>query len=86
MPRGTAFYRLTRGFKLTGETSIHSGVDLGVWRLSWVGEAIQEVGRRNFPPCLRNRLLPKPVHLAPGLMSVSDAALVDLKDLDARYG
>ena len=28
-------------FKLPGETSVHSSVGLGVWRLSWVVEAIQ---------------------------------------------
>ena len=47
------------GFKLLGETSVQSGVGLGVWRLSWVGEAIQEVGFHNFPPYLRKRLFPK---------------------------
>ena len=29
------------GFELLGETSVQSGVGLGVGRLSWVGEAIQ---------------------------------------------
>ena len=42
------------GFKLTGETSVHSGVVLGVWRISWVGGSIQEVSCRNLPPCLIN--------------------------------
>ena len=28
-------------FKLTGYASVQSGVGLGVWRISWVGEAIQ---------------------------------------------
>ena len=82
MPRGTAFYRLTGGFKLTGETSIHSGVDLGVWRLSWVGEAIQEVGRRNFPPCLRNRLLPKLIQALLGAVGMSDPVSVYLQDIN----
>ena len=41
------------GFKIPGETSVQSSVGLGVGRLSWVREAIQEVGHRNFPPCLR---------------------------------
>ena len=42
------------GFKLPGETSIQSGVGLEFWRISWVGKAIPEVGRRNLPPRLRN--------------------------------
>ena len=50
------------GFRLMGKTSVQSGVDLGVGGLSCVGEAIQEVGRRNRPPCLRNRIFPKSVH------------------------
>ena len=41
------------GFKLTGEASVQSGVGLGVCRISREGEAIQEVGHRNHPPCLR---------------------------------
>ena len=38
------------GFELPGETSVQSGVGLGVRRISWVGEAIQEVGCQNCPP------------------------------------
>ena len=41
-------------FELPGEKSVHSGVGLGVRRISWVGEAIQDMGRHNFPSCLRN--------------------------------
>ena len=41
------------GFNPTDEASVHSSVGLGVWRLSRVEEAIQDVGRRNCPPCLR---------------------------------
>ena len=47
------------GFELPGKTSVQSSVSLGVGRFSWVGEVIQEVGRRNFPPYLRNHLFPK---------------------------
>ena len=54
-------------FKLPGETSVQSGVGLGVRRLSWVEEAIQEVGRRNCPPCLRKKLFPKSVHSGLGV-------------------
>ena len=42
-------------FKLTGEASVQSSVGLGVWVIYWVREAIQEVGCRNFPICLRNQ-------------------------------
>ena len=47
-----SFYRRVLdivGFKLMGEASVQSGVGLGIWRLSRVGEAIQEVGFRNRP-------------------------------------
>ena len=44
------------------------------------------MGRRNRPPCIRNRLLPKPVHSELGVLGVSDAVPVDLEDLDARNG
>ena len=50
-------------FKLTGEASVQSGVGLGIWRLSRIGEAIQEVGRHNRPPRLRNRLFTKSVEV-----------------------
>ena len=49
------------GFKLLGEPHIQSVVGLGVGGLPGVWEASQEVGCRNLPPCLRNRLLPKSV-------------------------
>ena len=52
------------GFKLPGEPHAQSVVGLGVGGLPGVWEASQEVGRRNRPPCLRNRLLPKSVHSA----------------------
>ena len=42
------------GFKLPGERSAQSGVGMSVWRIYWVREAIQGVGRLNLPPCLRN--------------------------------
>ena len=74
------------GFRLMGKTSVQSGVELGVGGLSCVGEAIQEVGRRNRPPCLRNRLLPKSVHSALGVLGVSDPVPINLEDLDARDG
>ena len=32
------------GFKLTAEAPVQSGVGLGVWRISWFGEAIQDLG------------------------------------------
>ena len=74
------------GFKLPGEPHVQSAVGLGVGGLPGVWEASQEVGRRNRPPCLRNRLLPKPVHSVIGVLGVSDAVPVYLKGLDVRYG
>ena len=58
------------GFKLTFETYVKSGVGLGVWRISWVGEAIQEVGCHNIPPCLRNQLFPKSVQASLGVVGM----------------
>ena len=72
------------GFKLPGEPYVQSTVGLGVDGLPGVWEASQEVGRQNRPPCLRNRLLPKSVHLVLGVLSVSDVVPVDLEDPDAR--
>ena len=74
------------GFKLPGEMHVQSAVGLGVCWLSGLWEAIQEVGRRNRPPCLRYQLLPKLVHSALGVLGVSETVPVDLKDLDARDG
>ena len=74
------------GFKLPGEPHVQSVVGLGVGGLPGVWEASQEMGRRNRPPCLRNRLLPKSVHSALGVLGVSDPVPVDLEDLDTRDG
>ena len=57
-------------FKLTGETPIQSGVGLRLWRISLVSKTIQEVGRRNRPPCLRNRIFPKLSHTLLGVVFV----------------
>ena len=43
------------------------------------------MGFQNCPPCLRNRLLPKSVHLALGVLGVTASVPVELEDLDARY-
>ena len=64
--------------KLLGETYVQSGVGLGVERLFGVREAVQEVGRRNYPPCLRNRLFLKPVYLALGVLGMSDPVSIYL--------
>ena len=74
------------GSKLPGETHVQSIVGLGVCGLPGVWEASQEVGRRNHPPCQRNRLLPKSVHSVLVVLGVSDTVPVDLKDLDVRDG
>ena len=72
--------------KLPGEPSVQSVVGLGIGRLSWVGEAIQEVGRRNCPPCLRNQLFPKLVHSALGELGVSDHVSIYLQGFNSREG
>ena len=74
------------GFKLPGESHVQSAVGLGVGRLPGVWETIQEVGRCNQPPCLRKQLLTKSVHSELGVLGVSDAVTVDLKDLDSKDG
>ena len=74
----------TVGLKLPGKPSVQSSV--GVRRLSWVREAIQEVVCRNFPPCLRNQLFPKLVHSAIGLLGMSDPVSLYLQDFNLRKG
>ena len=67
-----------------GELHVQSVVGLGVGGIPGVWEASQEVGCRNRPPYLRNRLLPKLVHSVLGVLGVTDTVPVDLQDLDAR--
>ena len=74
------------GFKLPGETCVRSGVGLGVGRIYWVGEAIQEVGCCNFSPCLRDRLFPKSFHSALVVLGVSDPVSIYLQDSNPREG
>ena len=70
MPIWVAFSCLTGGgvdpicFEFPGEVLVQSDVILGIRGILRVGESIQEVVRCNHPPCLRNRLLPKPFGLA----------------------
>ena len=52
----------------------------GVWETS------QEVGCRNHPPCLRNRLLPKLVHSTLGVLGVMDTVPAEFQDVNARGG
>ena len=74
------------GFELPGETYVQSGVGLGVGRLSWVRGDIQEVGRHNCPPCLRNQLFPKSVHSALGVLGMLDPVSIYLQDFNSREG
>ena len=76
----------TVGFKLVGEASVQFGVGLGVWRLSRVREAIQEVGRHNRPPRLRNRLFTKSVQASLVVVDMSYPVHVYLNDLESREG
>ena len=66
------------GFNLTCEASIQYGVGLGFWRLSRVREAIQEVGRRNIPPRLRNGLFTKLVQASPVVVGMLDPVFLYL--------
>ena len=54
--------------------------------VSIIREAVQEVGRCNCPPLLRNQLLPKTVQAALGVLGVSNPVPVELKDFDAMEG
>ena len=49
-----------------------------------VRQTIQEVGHCNRPVCLRNRLFPKSVHPALGVIGVPNLVDLDLEELDAR--
>ena len=71
-------------FELPGEAPVQSGVGLGVGRLPWVVEAIQEVGPRNCPPCLGKRLFPKSIHLALGVLGLSDSVSMYIQDFNSR--
>ena len=44
------------------------------------------MGCCNSPPCSRNRLFPRPDHLALGVLGVTDLVPVDLKKFDERDG
>ena len=74
------------GLKFPCEVLFEPSVCLGVSRFSGVGQTIQEVGRCNRPPCLRNQLFPKSVHPALGVLGVPDSVAVDLEELDTRDG
>ena len=74
------------GLELTHEALVKPGVCLRVGRFSGFRQTIQEVGRCNSPPCLRNRFFPKSVYPAIGVLSVPNAVAVDLEEFDARDG
>ena len=74
------------GLELLREALVKTGVCLGVGRFSGVGQTIQEVGRCNRPPFLRNRLFPKLVHPSLEVLGVPNLVAVDLEDLNARDG
>ena len=74
----------TIGLELLREALVKPGVCLGVGRFSGVGQIIQEVGRRNRPPCLRNRFFPKLVNPALGVLGVPNSVALDLEKLGAR--
>ena len=74
------------GLELPRESLVKPGVCLRVRGFSGVGQTIQEVRRCNCPPYLRNRLFPKSVHLALGVLGVPNTVAVDLEELYMRYG
>ena len=91
-PKGGCLFSSDRGiFEAVGlelpcEALVDPSVRLGVGWFSGVGETIQEVGRCNCPPSLRNQFFPKSVHPALGVLGVPNSVAVDLEELDARDG
>ena len=65
---------------------VHSGMRLGVLGVSWVGEAIQEMVRRNWPLCMRNRIFPNYVQALICFWCMFDSVYVQLKDIDSKEG
>ena len=90
--KGDGFFSFHRrvldpvGLGMLGESHVQSDVVMGFEELLGVWEAIQEVGPCNHPSYLRNRLLPKLVHLTIGVLGVPDPVPIDLEYLDARDG
>ena len=74
------------GLELPCDALVEAGVCLDVGRFFGAGQTIQEVGRYNCPPCLKNRFFLKLVHLALGVLGVSNSVAVDLKELNTRDG
>ena len=68
------------------EALVEPSVCFGVSRFSGVRQTIQEVGRCNCPPCLRNRFFPKLFQMTFGVLGVPDLVAVDLEKVDARDG
>ena len=73
-------------FKLPGEASVQSDVGLDIMGGSWVGKAIQKVGRRNCPPCLRNQYFPKSVRASLGVVGMSDPVSIYLQGFKPMEG
>ena len=75
-PEGDCLFLLDRrifetvGLGLPCEALVKPNVRLGVSRFSGAGKTIQEVGRCNRPPCLRNRFFPQSFHLVLGVLGV----------------
>ena len=56
------------------------------WQVLWGRVDHPGGGPLQLPPCLRNRLFPKSVHPALGVLRVPNSVAVDLEELDARDG
>ena len=69
-----------------GEAHVESSVGLSVWGISCVGEAIQEVIRRNLLIFLGKQLFPKLVQALIGIVSMSESVSEHLEDIDSREG
>ena len=80
-PLGWGIYD-TVGFELSGEALVETSVSLWVRGGSGIGQAIQEVGHCNIPPCLINLLFPKSVHMVLGVPGVMDPVAGDLEEFD----
>ena len=68
------------------ETSVQSGAGLVFCMIFGVRETIQEMGRRNNPPCPIKQLFTKLVQASLGVVGMLDPVSVYLQDINLREG